>query len=476
MKNSTSATFTFLLLVGDFLAVMGAFAAAYILRVSLSDAPFIQISASEYARVFAYLSPVWLGIFVLLGLYNRDIYEWRLKEFGRLIAGSFIGIMAMITYEFAINRPLFPARIMAVYAFGIACLLLIFERTLIRVLRLVARHRGIGIINTLIIGDTAYALTLLKSLKVPRRSGYQVVGILTNQKLPSWYKGARYHKLENALHAIESGSVHNVILTSLSQDVLVNEKILATAQRNHCGFRFVPAQDAMFSGTMDVELFQGTPLVLVHQTPLFGAGRIYKRLFDIVAGSLLLVLASPIIIFMCLLLYIFDKGHPFYKPKRLTRFNEEVPIYKLRTLKHAYNNMTPEEGFAKMGKPELAVTFRKNGDFLLNDPRISRLGNFMRKTSIDELPQLINVVKGDISLVGPRPLSAFELENYPYRHIMLSVKTGVTGLAVISGRKDIPFEERRKIDLYYVQNWSFWMDIKILARTVVEVLTARGAA
>ena len=226
---------------------------------------------------------------------------------------------------------------------------------------------------------------------------------------------------------------------------------------------------------MEVELFQGIPLVLVHQTPLFGPGRIYKRLFDIVAGTLLLILFSPLILFMCLLLYIFDKGDPFYKPKRLTRFDQEVAIYKLRTLKHAYNNMSPEEGFAKMGKPHLAKKFRENGDFLKNDPRISRLGRFMRKTSIDELPQLINVVKGDISLVGPRPLSAFELTNYPYRHIMLSVKTGVTGLAVISGRKDIPFEERRKIDLYYVQNWTFWLDIKILLRTVLEVLSARGA-
>lgn len=475
MKSNFGAVYAFFLLLGDFLAVMGAFVLAYIFRVSLSDAPFIGISSAEYARIFLLLTPVWLAIFALLGLYNRDTYEWRLKEFGRLIVGSLIGTMAMITYEFVINKPIFPARIMAVYAFLVACLLLILERTILRSMRLLARHRGNGIVNTILIGDSPYTTSLLESLKNPRKSGYKVVGIVSNQQLPSWYKGKVYESVNDALKVIEKLNVHSIILTSLYTNPEVNERIMATAQEHHCGFRFVPAQDAMYSGTMEVELFQGTPLVLVHQTPLFGIGRIYKRLFDITAGSILLAIFSPIIAFMCLLLYIFDHGDPIYKPKRLTRFNSEIGIYKLRTMKHAYNRMSPEEGFAKMGKPELAKQFRANGDFLENDPRISRLGKFMRKTSIDELPQMLNVIRGDISLVGPRPLSAFELVDYPYKHIMLSVKTGVTGLAVISGRKDIPFEERRKIDLYYVQNWSFWLDIKILLRTVLQVLTGRGA-
>lgn len=475
MKSSTSAVYAFLLLIGDFLAIMGAFALAYVFRVSLSDAPFIAISSAEYARIFLYLSPIWIGIFALLGLYNRDVYEWRLKEFGKLIVGSFVGTMAMITYEFAVARPVFPARIIAVYAFAVACLLLILERTILRSFRLLARHRGIGIINTFLIGDSEYTNILLESLKVPRRSGYRVVGVVSSKDLPSWYKGKVFHGVDDALSAIDKMNVHSIVLTSLYKDPLINEKIMATAQENHVGFRFVPAQDATYSGTMEVELFQEIPLVLVRQTPLFGGGRILKRLFDIVAGSLLLFIASPVIGLMCLLLYIFDHGDPIYRPNRLTRFNDEVGVFKIRTHKHEYNNLSPEQAFTKMGRPELIKPFRDNGDQIANDPRVSRLGGFMRKTSIDELPQLINVIRGDISLVGPRPLSAFELKDYPYRHIMLSVKTGVTGLAVISGRKDIPFEERRKLDLYYVQNWSFWLDIKILFRTALEVLKIRGS-
>lgn len=476
MKSNLSATYAFLLLIGDFLAIMGAFTAAYILRVTLAEGPYIPIGAYEYARIFALLSPVWLGIFALLDLYKREVYEWRLKEFGRLFIGSAVGIMAMITYEFAVNRPIFPARIITVYAFLIGYLLLVLARTLSRVLRLVARHGGYGIINTMIIGDSPYTLELLNMLKNPRRSGYQVVAVVSQSKPPKWFNGTHFVSLDAAIESIERLNVHNVVLTKLFKEQTQNERVVSAAQTNHCGFRFVASEQAVFGGSVDVELFQGTPMVLVHQTPLNGLNRIAKRLFDFAVSAILLIITSPIIAFFALILAIFDHGDPFYTSKRLTRFNRYAGIYKLRTQKHAYHRMTPEAGFTKMGRPELARAYRKNGDVLPNDPRISRLGNFLRRTSIDELPQLLNVIKGDISLVGPRPLEAFELDNYTNKHLLLSVKTGITGLAVISGRRDLPFEERRRLDVFYVQNWSFWLDIKILTRTVIEVLSRRGAA
>ncbi|MBR3135247.1 sugar transferase [Candidatus Saccharibacteria bacterium] len=119
--------------------------------------------------------------------------------------------------------------------------------------------------------------------------------------------------------------------------------------------------------------------------------------------------------------------------------------------------------------------YRKNGDYLKNDPRITKLGKFLRSTSLDELPQLFNVLKGDISLVGPRALVPGELKDYGDRSLLLSVKSGLTGLAQVSGRRDISFDERRSLDLYYVQNWTFLMDIQILLRTVAVVLLRKGA-
>jgi lipopolysaccharide/colanic/teichoic acid biosynthesis glycosyltransferase len=140
-----------------------------------------------------------------------------------------------------------------------------------------------------------------------------------------------------------------------------------------------------------------------------------------------------------------------------------------------YNGLGQEQAFKKMGKPELISQYRANGDYLEKDPRITPIGRFIRTFSIDELPQLFNVLKGDISLVGPRALVPEELSVYSRRHTILSVKSGLTGLAQVSGRRDISFDERRKLDLYYVQNWSFGGDLIILIRTLWIVLTHRGA-
>lgn len=128
-----------------------------------------------------------------------------------------------------------------------------------------------------------------------------------------------------------------------------------------------------------------------------------------------------------------------------------------------------------MNKPELIAKYRKNGDYLRNDPRITKLGHFIRATSLDELPQLWNVIRGDISIVGPRALVPGELRDYGDRSLLLSVKSGLTGLAQVSGRRDISFEERRALDIYYIQNWSAFLDLQILLRTVLVVLFRKGA-
>lgn len=128
-----------------------------------------------------------------------------------------------------------------------------------------------------------------------------------------------------------------------------------------------------------------------------------------------------------------------------------------------------------MGKPQLAEKYRSHGDYLKNDPRYTKFGRFLRRTSLDELPQLINVLKGDISLIGPRALQPIELKDYGDRGLLLSVKSGLTGLAQVSGRRNISFNERRALDIYYVQNWTPVLDIQIFFRTIACVLRHDGA-
>ena len=155
--------------------------------------------------------------------------------------------------------------------------------------------------------------------------------------------------------------------------------------------------------------------------------------------------------------------------KRLTRHNRPFKVYKFRSHYAKFDGKTDEEVFTMIGQPELIEEYRKNGDKLDHDFRVTPVGHFIRRFSLDELPQLFNVLKGDISLVGPRALVLHELDKYDKKSTLLSVKSGLTGLAVISGRRDISFEERRRIDLYYVQNWSIWLDINILFKTILVI-------
>ena len=253
------------------------------------------------------------------------------------------------------------------------------------------------------------------------------------------------------------------------------DEIVTYAQEHHIAYRFVPGNSELFVGNIEVDLFQSVPVIAVHQTALVGWGRVVKRLFDLIVGGLMLIIASPFMLLIALAIKLSDGGPIFFRHERLTRFDTKVRIFKFRSNKRAYNGLEPEEAFAKMGRPELAEEYRRNGDQLPGDPRYTAIGRFIRRYSLDELPQLINVVRGDISLVGPRALVAYELEQYAKKNLILSVKSGLTGLAQISGRSNISFEERRALDLYYVQNWSFWNDSVILIKTVWVVLFHKGA-
>jgi lipopolysaccharide/colanic/teichoic acid biosynthesis glycosyltransferase len=196
---------------------------------------------------------------------------------------------------------------------------------------------------------------------------------------------------------------------------------------------------------------------------------------DLLVGGVLLLITSPFMLAIAIAVKLSGGGSIFFRQTRLTRYNHEFKVFKFRSQYAKYDGTTPEEAFAMIGKPGLAKTYRENGDYLADDPRVTPVGKFIRRTSLDELPQLFNVLRGDISLVGPRALIPQELAVYKKRHAILSVKSGLTGLAQVSGRRNISFDERRKLDLYYVQNWSFWGDIVIMVKTLWIVLFHKGA-
>ena len=464
MKSNASVIYGLVLVLGDFLALVAAFVGAYLLRVTYDARPLVeQVPAMTYLGLFLALVPFWIIVFALLGLYSQNIYEKRFNEIARLFVGSFIGLLFIITAEFVINRPIFPARLVPVYGFVLAFVFLVLFRTLARLIRQMLYGYNIGITHVLLVGDTAMTKELIGSLGNSRKSGYNVVGVVgkaTYSDVPSFSSFA-----EAAKH-IGKPKIQGIIQTELYADTARNNEILTFAQENHASFRFVPGNTELFVGNIDVELFRSSiPVINVHQTALIGWGRIVKRSFDIIASLLLLIVLSPLILLIAVLVYIFSPGPILFKQKRITRFNSRFKLYKFRTTKMKYTCST-EEGFRRLGRPDLLKKYRDNGDFLPNDPRFTPIGHLLRITSLDELPQLFNILKGDISLVGPRALVPEEIEKAEGKQSIVSVKSGLTGLAQVSGRRDISFEERRKLDLYYVQNWSFWLDIVILLKTL----------
>lgn len=477
MKNNASLVYNFFLVIGDALAITVAFTVAYILRVSLShEALSASVSSRDYIVALISLLPFWILIFGLLGLYNSRVYDRRFNELGRLLIGCLVGILFVISYSYIINKVIFPARLVTAYSFVLAFLFVFLFRTIARGIRRELFSYGIGVNNILIIGDTNIAHELINSLANTAKTGYKVVGIVGGEKHP--HENHKYHlfnSFREATKALKNNQPHTIVQTELYAEADNNAEILTYAQQNHVAYRFVPGNSELFVGNIQVDLFQSVPVIAVHQTALIGWGRVVKRLTDLSLSVLALIITSPIFLIIAIAQIFSSSGSVFFRQTRLTRFNNKFKVFKFRSQYKKYDGTTPEEAFEKMGRPELSKQYRENGDYLPDDPRVTPLGRFLRKTSLDELPQLINVVRGDISLVGPRALIPQELAVYDKRHAILSVKSGMTGLAQVSGRREISFEERRKLDLYYVQNWSFWGDMVILLKTVWIVLFHKGA-
>ena len=199
-------------------------------------------------------------------------------------------------------------------------------------------------------------------------------------------------------------------------------------------------------------------------------------MFDLSAVIITLPIWGVLFLIIAVLQKIFNPGPIFYKSARLTRYSRKFSLFKFRSMKDRPTaHLDAAEEFRMMGREDLAKEYDKHRK-VENDPRISAFGNFLRKTSLDELPQLLNVLGGDLSLVGPRPILPQELElTDGHDSLLHSVKSGVTGLWQVSGRNSLSFQKRVELELYYAQNWSFAWDIRILFKTITVVLFGRGA-
>ena len=485
MRKRSELLFGLILVPVDFLALITAFVAAYIIRVQLDGRPVAHpIAGHTYLEISLLVLPIWLLIFAFSGLYSLSNLRGRLDELGRIFVAVSGGVMTLILLDFfQKNQPLFPSKSVPIYAYGIGFVLVVLARSIVRLIQRSLFRYGVGVHQTLMIGSGDLAQRIAADMQSPR-SGYQIVGVVerssgAGKRMPGYplYKTIAEVKAQiaNGLHIDEIIQADSGFE---ADDIL---ELVTFSTNHHISYRFIPNQFGLYATNAVYGTMAGMPVLEIRLTSLEGWGRIVKRAFDVIGATFGLILLSPIFLLVALAIKIADPGPIFYRHRRLSRAGSEVRVFKFRSMKQKfstdpkYRGKSPVEIFKLLDRPELVEEFEESQK-VKEDPRVSKIGNFLRRSSIDELPQLLNALKGDMSLVGPRPIVPVELERYGAQGAsFLALKPGITGLWQISGRSDVSYEDRVKLDIYYVENWSLLLDIKILLKTIVAITRRSGA-
>lgn len=467
MKKRSELFFSLILVPIDFMMMIAGFVAAYIVRVKIDARPTAyHIAGMTYVRYLVVLLPIWIIIFALTGLYNLSSTRSRLGELVRILIATASGVMVLIFLDFFSRKPIFPSKSVPIYGFLFSFILIFLARFIVRAIQQYLFRFNIGVHNVVIVGQSTAARELRDKLS-QKHSGYNVVN-KTIQTDKDWDIGMleRYHQDYNLDEVIQADH-------GLSESKVV--EIIGFCDQNHIAYKYVPSLAGLYRANVTTSTLVGVPIVEMIQTPLEGWGRIVKRIFDVFISSLALIILSPVFLVIGLVIKLTDPGPVFYRHRRISKGGKTIEILKFRSmyLKYCdggkYSGKSLDQILQELGDQRLIDEFKR--DFKLkNDPRVTRFGRFLRRTSLDELPQLVNVWKGEISLVGPRPIIAQELTKFGERAArLLAIKPGMTGLWAISGRSDISYEERAKLEIYYVENWSLMLDILILFKTAASI-------
>lgn len=459
MKKS-ELVFSALLVPVDFCALILAAIAAYSLRFSeyfQALRPIVfELPFKEYLILNILISVFFIGIFAAIGLYSQTLQRKSLKEFSQIIIGMSAGILA-ITFLTFLNRELFSSRFIIIALWTFAIVFVGFGRLFINILQrhLVGKY-GYGIHRLLIVGANGVGKTIAGEIKREPSLGYRIIGILNDFSISDIEKISEEKGIDEIIECNPE----------ISKEKLSG--LLDFCQDKRIDFKFVPDLFQTRSSNIEIQTLAGIPIIEIKKTPLDGWGKIFKRAFDIAGATFGLIFLSPFFLAIAIIIKLDSQGHAFEKLKRVAQ-GKEFYLYKFRSM---------VDGAEKMKDQLLTLNERSDGPLfkMKNDPRITKVGKFIRKTRLDEFPQLINVLKGEMSLVGPRPHEPQEVAKYQKHHRkLLAIKPGMTGFAQISGSSDLDFEKETKLDTYYIENWSFGMDLQILAKTFLILFTDRSA-
>ncbi len=421
-------------------------------------------------REYLFIFSLW-GFLTVISLKRRQLYSTdrtvTIPKEIMLVLRSVLFSSMIVSFIIFFAKFKFFSR----WVFLANFLLMIVFLTLWRVIkRLILRsliEKGFHNFNILIVGTDRVARILFEEIKRRPFLGLNVVGVLDDSKKDSDLNLPLLGTLSDFKKICKKYFIDEVFITDSYQKEVIS-KITRIAKDMNIGIRLVPAnfEEALFS--INISYLGSVPLLTYKEREIHPAELAIKRVFDFFLSLILLFILSPLFLILSILIKIDSPGPVFYIQKRMGRKGRVFNFYKFRSMVKDADNI--KAALLEKNESKGGVIFK-----MRRDPRVTRVGRFLRKFSLDELPQLINVLKGDMSLVGPRPFPVEESEKMHYDHLpRLNIRPGITGLAQVRGRSDLSFSQWVKWDLWYVNHWSFGLDLKILWWTIPAVLKGKG--
>lgn len=464
----------FLWVAIDAIVINIAFALAYYLRYNLQFLravdPANNVSYWAFLPFIALLTPLLLITYWQKGLYRAKRKLSTLDEISLIFDGTTTGIILIIVLVF-VYQPTFYSRIIFLYTGAFILIFVGGAHWLKIAIFLKWRKRGVGVARLLLIGAGEMARTIMRTVVANPQLGYEIVGFVDDDDLKGKTDIGRFPALgaiDNLSDLLKENKIDEVIVTLPWQYHRKIMSITNISERANIRARIVPDIFQMTLSHMDVSQIAGIPLIGVKPYAPNQLDVIIKRAIDFLGALMGLIILSPLMGLIALSIKLESEGPAIFKQERVGKHGKRFGIYKFRSMVDD----------AEAQKADLERLNEADGPLfkIKDDPRRTRVGRLIRKLSLDELPQLYNVLRGDMSVVGPRPNIPSEVAQYQEWHKRrLEVVPGITGLWAISGRSELTFDEMILLDIYYIENWSLALDMKIALQTIPHIILGTGA-
>ncbi len=444
-------------------------ALSYLLACFLQLSFFIaedegRLSTQTYLFPLLFVIPGLLLLYYAFNLYTSKRIQGRRLEIGNIVKANTLMLLVFLSVLMLCRMNEFSRQMVFLF-YGFNIVLEVFVRFLIRKVQIEMRKKGMNLKHILLVGYSRAAEEYIDRINQNPQWGYVIRGILDdNIERGTMYKGIKViGRIDNLMVILPQNHLDEIAITLGLSEYYKLQRIVALCEKSGVHTKFIPDYNNIIPTKPYTEDLLGLPVINIRYVPLSNTfNMMVKRTMDIVGAVLAIILFSPVMLLMVILMKLTMPGPLIFKQERVGLHNHPFQMYKFRSME-VQKEADEQKGWT-----------------VKNDPRVTRLGKFMRKTSIDELPQLFNVLKGDMSLIGPRPerpqfVEKFreEIPRYMVKH---QVRPGMTGWAQVNGyRGDTSIKKRIEHDLYYIENWTVGLDVKILLLTIFKGFINKNA-